>query len=338
MNQESTGTRQVLKVIALIFLVIVVGTGGFMIIEDWGFFDALYMTIITLSTVGFREIGPLSTAGQLWTILIIILGIGTIGYAGISQISQYIIELPFLRNRKMIRKINKMKNHYIVCGFGRMGRVITEEFRRQDQDVVVIESDPDTVDYLAEHGYIYIEGSAVDDETLHKAKIEKAKALVAVLSTDADNLFVALSARKLNPELFILTRCTERSTQDKMRAAGANKVINPYEISGYKMSQMVLSPHVDDFIEIVSRQGKLNLGIDQIRVFEDSEFVGKALKDTTIRSEYDTIITAIQRGTDQMIFNPASGEEINAGDILICIGDRDNLELLEERARGLSSG
>jgi len=334
MNDSDTRTRQLLKVLLLVITVILTGTVGFMLIEDWPFIDAFYMTMITLSTVGFREIGPLSRSGQLWTILIITLGIGTIGYAGIHQISQYVLEFPFLRNRKMIRKINKMKDHYIVCGFGRMGRVITDEFLRRDQNVVVIESDHDTIDYLAEHSYTYVEGSAVDDETLQKARVSEAKALVSVLTTDADNLFVTLSARKINPDLFILTRCAEQSTQDKMRAAGANKVVNPYEISGYKMSQMVLSPHVDDFIEIVSRKGKLNLGIDQIRVFDSSDFSGKALQDTTIRSEFDIIVTAILRGSDQMVFNPSSDETIQGGDVLICIGDRDNLEALEHRARG----
>jgi len=321
--------------ILLIFAgVISTGTIGFVILEHWRWLDALYMTIITLSTVGFREIGPLSPAGQIWTILLIVFGIGLIGYTGVSQLSHYLIDFPFLRSRTMIRKIKNMRDHYIICGFGRMGRVIADDFIHRKKETVIVENDPEIIAHLAEHGYTYIEGSSTEDETLQKAGIERAKGLVAVLSTDADNLFVTLSARKLNTDLFILTRCSEKSTQDKMRTAGANKVVNPYEIGGYKMAQMVLSPHVDDFIEIVSRQRKLNLAIDQIKVLENSELTGKALKDTPIRSKYDTIITAILDSSNEMKFNPSSETVIQAGDILICIGDRDNLEELDIIAKG----
>jgi len=227
-----------------------------------------------------------------------------------------------------------MKGHYIICGYGRMGRVTAYEFKRRNQEVVVIDNDPEALNYLAEHGYTYIEGSAIDDETLKKAGIERARGLVAVLTTDADNLFVALSARQMNPEIFILTRCSEESTQKKMRAAGANKVVNPYEIGGHKMAQMMLSPHVDDFIEIVSGQRKLNLAIDQIRVDAQSDLAGKTLLQTPIRSVYDTIVTAILDSSNEMQFNPSSETVIQAGDILICIGDRDHLQQLGAIASG----
>lgn len=322
-------------VLILIFSVILMGTIGFMLIEQWAFLDSLYMTIITLSTVGFREIAPLSGLGKIWTIILIILGLSIIGYAGVSKISEYFLEFPFLRTQRTIRKIKKMKNHYIICGFGRMGRVIAEEFDSRNQTFVVVEQDQEIVNILAELGYTYIEGSAVEDETLRNAGVEKAKGLISVLSTDAENLFVSLSARTMNKEIIIVTRCSEPGTANKMKAAGANKVINPYETGGHKMAQMMLSPHVDDFIEIVSRRGKLDLAIDQIQIHAGANLVGKALKDTTIRSEYNTIVTAILDNNNEMHFNPSSETKINPGDILICIGDRDNLEELNNVAKGL---
>jgi len=307
-----------------------------MLIEHWTFLDSLYMTIITLSTVGFREIAPLSGLGQIWTIILIILGLSIIGYAGVSKISEYFLEFPFLRTQRMIRKINKMKDHYIICGFGRMGRVIAEEFNSRNQTFVVVEQDPEIVNILAELGFTYIEGSAIEDETLRNAGVEKAKGLISVLSTDAENLFVSLSARTMNKEIIIVTRCSEPGTASKMKAAGANKVINPYETGGHKMAQMMLSPHVDDFIEIVSRRGKLDLAIDQIQVHTGANLVDKALKDTPIRSEYNTIVTAVLDNNNVMHFNPSSDRVIKPGDILICIGDRDNLEELNNVAKGLA--
>ncbi|MCF7803655.1 MAG: NAD-binding protein [Candidatus Marinimicrobia bacterium] len=338
-NSQGIGSRatNIGRILLIILTVILVGSGGYIYFEGWSFLNSLYMTIITLSTVGFREIGPLTPIGQIWTILLIVFGITIIGYTGITQVSRYLIEFPFLRERSLLRKIRKMKDHYIICGYGRMGRVIADDFRQRGRDTVIIENDPDIISTLAEQGYTYIDDTAVEDDALKKAGVESAKGLVAVLSTDADNLFVTLSARNLNPDLFILTRCSEAGTQEKMRTAGANKVVNPYEIGGHKMAQMVLSPHVDDFIEIVSRQRKLNLAIDQIRVFEQSELSGAKLMDTPIRSKFDTIITAILDSSNEMKFNPSSNTVINSGDTLICIGERDNLEQLELLARGQSA-
>jgi len=327
-----------LKRILIIFAsVIGIGTIGYSLIEGWNLLEALYMTVITLSTVGFREVGPLSPAGQVWTIVVIIVGVSTIAYTGVSQAAEFILEFRFWKNRKMIRRINAMKNHYIICGFGRMGRVIAGEFRERNREVVIIENEPEIVNDLSQQGYPYIDGSAIDDSNLEEAGIDRASGLVAVLSTDADNLFVALSARKLNPDLFILTRCTEERTQEKMLAAGANKVVNPYEIGGHKMALMMLSPHVDDFIEIVSRHSKINLAIEQIQIAEGSSIAGKQLIETPIRSRYDTIVTAILDKSNEMQFNPASNTIINADDILICIGDRDNLHKLEMVAKGESA-
>lgn len=338
-SDQEVGQRiqSVGRILLIIISIILAGTFGYAIIEGWSLLDSLYMTIITLSTVGFREIRPLSPLGEIWTILIIIFGISTIAYTGVSQVARFLIELPFLQNRTALRKIRDMKNHYIICGCGRMGRVIAAEFQRRDQDVVVIDNAPEALNYLAERDYTYLEGSAIDDETLKKAGVERAKGLVAVLTTDADNLFVALSARQMNPEIHILTRCSEEGTQKKMRAAGANKVINPYEISGHKMAQMMLSPHVDDFIEIVLGQRKLNLAIDQIRVDDQSELAGKTLLQTPIRSVYDTIVTAILASDNQMHFNPSSDAVIHVGDVLICIGDRDNLQQLNAIAQGIKA-
>ncbi len=339
MANPQYGGRNTLKistVFLLILSIIVTGTVGFMLIEHWSILDSLYMTIITLSTVGFREIAPLSGFGQIWTIILIVFGLSIIGYAGISKISEFFLDFHFFRTQRTIRKINKMKNHYIICGFGRMGRVIAEEFANRNQNFVVIEQNPEIANILDDIGYLYIEGSAVEDDTLINAGVENAKGLISVLSTDAENLFVALSARTMNKDIIIVTRCSEPGTANKMKAAGANKVINPYETGGHKMAQMMLSPHVDDFIEIVSRRSKLDLAIDQIQIFEGSQVTGKALKDTVIRSEFNTIVTAILDNKNTMRFNPSSETVINPGDILICIGDRENLEALNKLASGQS--
>lgn len=223
-------------------VVIIIGISGYHFIEGWSIIDSLYMTIITISTVGFREVKPLSGAGKLFTVFLIIVGISTIVY-GIESTVEYIISLEFrnlFRRRKMEREIDKMKEHYIVCGFGRVGENVCKEFLRQKVPFVVVENDEKRLVYLSKTELLCVVGDASEERVLKEAGIEKAKGLIAALASDADNVFIILTAKFLNPKISIVARCIEKEAEYKLRKAGADEVISPYAIGGEKIAQAIL--------------------------------------------------------------------------------------------------
>ncbi len=313
--------------LGIIFIVILTGTFGYMILEDWTFLDSFYMTVITISTTGFKEVRPLSTAGMVLTVFLIITGVLSIAYTGGRGV-QLLVESQILRRRRMAKKLELISQHYIVCGFGRMGSQIAEHLLENNLNFVVIENEPNNVAKLIELGYLFVDADATDDDALIKAGVKRAKGLVAVLSTDAENVFTALSARELNSKLFIVARAIDEGTEGKLKKAGADRVVKPYELGGNRMVQLLLRPGVTDFIEGVAKRRDVQISLEEIEVCKGSQLVGLSLAESPIRSELNIIIIAIDKSGGNFVYNPQSSAKIEAGDKLIAIGHGDNLNKL----------
>ena len=327
-------TIQQLKVAVLILVgVIIFGMAGFMVIEGWNFFDAIYMTIISITTTGYREVHPLSAVGKIFTLFVIIFGVVAIAYIG-GRLAQFFVEAYVFRRRKMEKKLRVLSEHYIICGYGRMGKKICEELSANKASFVVIENDKEQIENLNHHDYIYIQGDATDDETLQKACIKEAKGLVAVLRSEAENVFTTLSARVLNPEIFIVSRAVEEGTESKLLKAGANRVVKPYEIGGHRMSQVLLRPGVVEFIDIIARDKRIDLKIEEIEVRPGSSLVGQKLVEAPIRNKLNIIIVAISGTDGNVIYNPQSDVVIEENTKLIVIGEENNISELIKIASG----
>jgi len=318
--------------------VIGLGTGGYSLLEGWAPFDALYMTVITLSTVGFREVRTLSPEGKAFTILLIIFGAGIIAYA-VGSLIRLTVEgqlRQLLGRKKLQKQIAKLQGHYIVCGYGRIGALICREFSARPLPFVVVEKDPVLCGRLSDDGILFVAGDATDDATLEAAGIRKANGLITAVTSDTENVYITLTARGLNPNLFILARAGEEGSELKLRRAGASKVISPYVIGATRMAQAILRPSVVDFIEIATADHNLELQMEEVSVGRESSLAGQTLLTSGIRKDLGTIIVGIKKRDGTMVFNPASETVIAAGDILITLGERPAIENLERIAAGRS--
>ncbi len=326
----------IVSLIALI-AIILIGTLGYSYIEHWSYLDSVYMTVVTLSTVGFREIRPLSEHGQIFTIVLIICGTSLVAYAAGSLI-QLMVEGQFrqiLGRKKLIQQIAKQENHYIVCGYGRIGSFICNEFRAKPVAFVVVESDTTLCTKMHEDGILFVNGDATDDDVLINAGITKANGLITAVTSDTANVYITLTARGLNPDLFILARAGEKNTEKKLLRAGANKVISPYIIGANRMAQAILRPSVMDFIEIATAHQNMELQMEEICIRSGSVLINKTLMSTDIRKELGIIIVAIKKkGTDKMLFNPSPQAVLDVGDILITLGEPASISNLQKRAIG----
>jgi len=326
--------RRLILSAALIVLIISFGTAGYMSIERWSFLDSVYMTIITITTVGFKEIHDLSFSGKLFTIILIIGGVGTALYAlgtGAKLVLEGELQEIFGRKR-LEKKLKELKDHYIICGHGRMGKIIARELKHENLNFVVIEKNPDILRETED--VLILEGDAAKDETLKKVGIEKAKCLISVLPTDAENLFVVLSARGLNPNLLIVARAGEEGSEKKLLRAGADRVVSPYHIGGLRMAHSVLKPAVVDFIEFATKSGNIDLQLEEITIQEGSKLAGFTLDECGIGRDLGVIIVAIKQLNGEMKFNPTFRSAITAGDTLIAVGETSKLKILEDMAAG----
>lgn len=325
--------------IAALVTVIAFGTLGYAMIEDWQAFDALYMTIITLATVGFREVHELSPEGKIFTIVLIISGTGIIAYT-LSSLIQFTLEgqlRKILGRKKLESRIGKLRDHYIICGYGRIGHLICREFQSRPTPFVVVEQNPNHIERLEREGYMYVEGDATDDETLQAAGIEHAKGLITAVTSDTDNVYITLTARGLNPKLFILARAGEEGAEKKLMRAGASKVISPYTIGASRMAQAILRPSVVDFIELATASEHLALQIEEIRIAADSVLAGKNLINSGIRQSMGIIIVGIKESDGKMTFNPPPEKNIEPNSVLIILGERPAISQLEKIAGGSQS-
>jgi voltage-gated potassium channel len=314
----------------LIFLMVALGTAGFIIIERWNFLDALYMTIITLTTVGYGEVHKLSSEGRIFNIFLIIGGVGTVFYA-LSTGAKLVLEgeLQEMFGRKRLeKKIKDLDHHYIICGYGRMGRIICRELKAKGEEFIVIEKNPNKLH--EKENILIMEGDATQDAVLIEAGIEKAKGLISVLPTDAENLFVVLSARGLNPQLLIVARAGEEGSGKKLLRAGADRVTSPYHIGGLHIANTILRPSVVDFIEFATKSGNIDLQMEEVTISERSKLVGVTLDEGGIGRDLGIIIVAIRKSSGDMKFNPTSRNIIEAGDTLIALGEIPKLRVLED--------
>jgi voltage-gated potassium channel len=317
-------------------LLIAAGTVGYSLIEGWSAFDSLYMTVITLTTVGYEEVHPLSAAGRTFTMVLLLGGAFTLIYA----VGEFIRSLvsgelqAFMGRRLMERNLADLRDHLIICGMGRMGRLVCKEFAGQGMPFVVIERSADLVeDFHIPHG-IALHADATSDEVLRRAGVDRARALVTVVASDADNLYITMSARLLNEKLFIVARAENEPAEQKLRRAGANRVVSPYVIGGARVAQAVLRPNVVDFIELATKTEHLEVQIEETTVAAKGRLAGKSLKDSRLREEQGIIVVAIKTAAGRMVYNPAADTVMQPGDILITLGHREQLDRLDELATG----
>ncbi len=327
-------TKHLFISILMALLLIVCGTLGYMAIEGWGTLDALYMTIITLATVGYGEVHKISDAGHVFTIVLIIIGVSFFLYVA-GAVIQFMVEgrvRILLGRRRLDRKISRLRNHYIVCGYGRIGKVICHRLLHENYDVVVIDKNPDLAQTLDGLGFIYICGDATDEEILIKAGIQDAKALIAVLGTDTDNVFLVLTGRQLEPKLNIVARAGNEAAKAKLSAAGANTVEAPYETGAASMAQRIIRPAVTSFLDFAfaGQQQHKDIHMEEIPIDASSSLNGLNLQDSGIRQKYNLIIIAIKKADDRMMFNPSYETRLNVGDTVIAVGEPTSLNKLQE--------
>jgi voltage-gated potassium channel len=290
------------------------------------------MTVITLATVGYGEVHEVSQPGRVFTVILIVLGVGFFLYV-VGNIIQFLVEgrmRIILGRRKLDKQINEEKDHYIICGYGRIGRVLCRYLRQRNLDVVVIERDWDRVPILDEDDILYVIGEATDEVNLRKAGIDRAKGLVTALGTDAENVFLLLTAKQLNPLLYVVARASQNVTKKTLTAAGANMVVSPYDVGARRMAHAILRPSVIDFLELAFADESTDINIEEIPVSPSSELIETTLKDSGIRQNYNLIILAVKRADGGMLFNPLAETKIEAADTLIAVGEHKNLAELEK--------
>ena len=320
--------------ISALCLIVALGTLGYHLIEGWTYFDSLYMTVITLATIGYGETHELTFQGRVFTLVLIVLGVSAVAFM-LTMLTQILIETQVAAvfgRRKLYKDISKLKNHHIICGAGRVGIRIIDEFKKKNADFVVIERDPVVAERLLHQGVLVLIGDATDETVLEGANVSTARSLIAAASSDAENVYVALTARGLNPDLYIVSRAYDQAGEKQMRRAGVNKVVSPNLIGSHRMAQAAMSPAVADFIELTTMTESLDLIFEQIRIEPDSALAGKKIKDSGIRAEHNVIIVAITDNKGTMNFNPAGDKELNVGDLLIAIGTPTGLKKLAEVA------
>ena len=323
--------RRFLYILLAIAATLLIGTMGFTLIDRYPPFDAFYMTLTTMTTVGYGEIHPLSHWGRIFNSFLIFFGVTTI-FIAIGAMTQTIIEREFgeaLGKRRSKRMIDKLKDHYIICGYGRVGRGAAEELLHAGVPFVVVDIGPERVERAMLAGMLAVVADSTRDETLRQVGIERARGLVAALATDADNLFVLLSAKGLNPRIYVAARAAEEGAEEKMRRAGADAVFAPYSITGHRLAQSLLRPHVVQFLDFTTKDIGMDIAIEQVRVSENSEMVSRSIRDMQLGRDVGVIVMAIRRGDGTMMFNPPADTTVHGGDYLIVMGRQENLAALE---------
>jgi voltage-gated potassium channel len=320
--------------VALLAGVTLTGTLGYMVIEGWDAWDAFYMSAITVTTVGYREVHDLSFAGQIWTVLLLFSGVGAALYV-FTLLASIVVEggLPQrLQKRRQARMLTTIKDHFIVCGYGRIGSIIASQLRQQNVPFVIVERDPARLQAAMMDGLLAVQADASHEDVLKRVGIETAKCLIAAVGTDAENVYTVLSARVLRPDLFIVGRAEGEDATRKLLRAGADRVVSPYQIGAVQMAQTAIRPAVVDFITLATSSDNLELAMEEITVAKESALVDRSLLDANLRQRFGIIVVAIQREDRRMDFNPEPDTAIRAGDKLVVLGRPHSLRRLEVEA------
>jgi voltage-gated potassium channel len=308
--------------------IIALGTSGYYFVEHMPLFEAFYMTIITLSTVGFAEVVPLSQAGRAITVIIIVVGI-SVGAYTIGVLVRALVEgelVQIFGRRKVQKQVSGLKNHFIICGFGRIGRIVCNELAADRIDFVVIEQESSVIEQIEARKFLYLEMDATTEEALTQAGIMAAKGIVTAVNSDANNVFITMNAKGLRPDVFVLARASEEKNEPKLFRAGANRVVSPYLIGGRRIAQMLKKPTVVDFIDIAMMGSHLGLMMEEAKIGNNSSLIGKNLIDSHLRQDYGVIIVAIKKRSGDMVFNPTPSERLEAGDVIVVLGKKEDLK------------
>src|ERR687886_1332755 len=329
--------RGVWTVFLALGIITAAGVLGYMFFEGWSFIDALYMTVITLTTVGYKEVHELDTTGQLWTMLLLITGVGTLFYAAVSSVELAVegAVRGYFERRRMRAEINKLNGHYILCGFGRVGRQVAREFVFDRVPFVVVDNNPQQVEECLAEGYLAILGEASEDAVLKEAGVGRAKGLVAAVDSDADNVFVTLSARKMNPDLYIVARTSSDEAAAKLEIAGADRTLSPYAVGGRRLAALATQPLIVDFLDVVTRGKKgLEFRLEEFGVPKESPLANHTIGELQIGEKTGAMILAIRSSEGKFDTTPSAQDRILPGDTLIVLGARDQVDRLETLMAG----
>ncbi|MDH4140398.1 MAG: potassium channel protein [Coriobacteriia bacterium] len=310
--------------------VLVIGTTGYVVIEGWQLLDALYMTVITVGTVGYMEVQELTTSGRVFTMLLIFGGFGSMVFF-LGTVIDFVVEghlKGYVEGRRMDRRIEALTGHHIVAGLGRVGSAVAGMLAEERASFVVIDSDPECAGDAREQGWLVVEGDATSEEVLHEAGVERARSLVTAVDTDADNLFVTFTARSVNPELFIVARSSQESSEDKIRKAGANRVLTPNVIGGRRMATMILHPVVSDFLDLVTHGDNVEFQLQEVELKGGCTIAGRTIREASVRDRTGAYILAIQSPDGTVNTNPSSSTALAVGDRLVVLGTQGQLESL----------
>ena len=320
-------TKQFVLHFILFACLLIFGAVGYIVIEGWSFLDALYMTVITLATVGYGEVHEISPEGRLFTVVLIFLGVGFFLYM-VGNVIQFLVEgriRHVLGRRILDKQISKLKNHFIVCGYGRMGRALCGFLIQKYLDVVVIEQNPDRTPVMDKDGILYIMGGATDEAVLIKSGIKRARGIISVMGSDAYNVFLVLIAKRLNPKIFMVTRANQNETEETLYSAGADKVISPYALGARRMAHAILRPSVIHFLELAFADDSTDINVEEMFVGASTKLIDVSLQESGLRQDFDLIIISIRKGDGAMCINPKASHRFEAGDTVVAVGSSKGL-------------
>jgi voltage-gated potassium channel len=325
--------RNVKFLSAALLCVAIIGTAGFHYIEHWSWFDGFYMVLTTLTTIGYQEVHPLSQVGRYFNVGIILAGVGLV-FLILGALGQALLEFEFnnlFGRRKMEREIARLKDHYIICGAGRVGRAVARQLETKPAQFIILENNEAKAQRIREEtNWLVVHADATLEAQLLAARIHEAAGLVAATTTDATNTYVVLTARSLNPTLKIIARASEEGAEKHMRTAGADQVISPYGFAGFRIAQAFLRPHIINFLEVaLVRSDELGLELEELTIDPTSVYLGKSLQDSGIRHDLGITVLAIKREGEEMKYSPAADARLGAGDHLIVMGEPSRLRELE---------
>lgn len=326
---KSAKSRRFLSDLVKLVLLILFGTLGFMLVEGWNFLDALFMTVTTLATVGYGEVHPLTEAGKLYAVVLILIGAGVMLYI-LGDMVELLLGIN-IAGRRMRHRIVKLTNHQIICGYGRTGQEVAKAFQRDNIDFVVIELNETKAQEAEARGVLILKGDASDDETLARAQIDKAAGIVCALPDDMHNTFIALTAKGLNENIDVVSRAANPGSENKLRRAGVRMIISPYVICGQRLAASVSQPLVTEFLDVVMHSDGIDLRLEQMSLKEHSQLVGHTLKDANIKQTSGAMIVAVKQ-SGKLITNPSPELKFGVGDELIALGADQQLTKLAELA------